>query len=39
MPQRQFIGDHPEVRRAIEGIVRDNVSDFFNALAHELHTK
>lgn len=36
MPQRQFIGDHAEVREAIQGIVRDNVHDFFSQLAKEI---
>ena len=36
MPQRQFIGDHTEVQRAIEGVVRDNVHDFFCNLAKEI---
>lgn len=27
MPQRQFIGDHPQVRKAVEEVIRDNIGD------------
>ena len=36
MPKRQFIGDHKEVRQAIERIVHENVTEFFDKLAKEL---
>ncbi len=36
MPQRQFIGDHQQVRGAISEIIYDNVSDYFENLAKEL---
>lgn len=37
MPQRQFIGDHAEVRKAVSRIVNDNVAEYFTNLAKELH--
>lgn len=36
MPQRQFIGDHPEVQKAVKQIVTENVTAFFDNLAKEL---
>lgn len=36
MPQRQFIGDHREVQKAIREIVNDNVTDFFNDLSKQI---
>lgn len=36
MPQRQFIGDHPQVRQAIGRIISENVKDYFDQLAKEL---
>lgn len=36
MPQRQFIGGHPEVEKAIRGIIDDNVQQFFNQLAKTI---
>ena len=36
MPQRQFIGDHREVQRAIREIVKENVTGFFNDLAKKI---
>lgn len=36
MPQRQFIGDHPEVRQAVKSIIHENITDFFNQLAKEI---
>lgn len=36
MPQRQFIGDNPEVRRAINKIVYENITEFFDSLAKEI---
>lgn len=36
MPKRQFIGDHPDVQKAISDIVEDNVAKFFDDLAKNL---
>ncbi|MEG1842400.1 MAG: phage virion morphogenesis protein [Alistipes sp.] len=36
MPQRQFIGDHAEVRQAVRSIIHENIADFFNNLAKEI---
>lgn len=36
MPQRQFIGDHREVQKAIREIINENISNFFNQLAKEI---
>jgi phage gpG-like protein len=36
MVRRQFIGDHPEVQRAIGEIINENATDFFNNLANKL---
>lgn len=36
MPQRQFIGDHPEVQKTIRGIVQENITNFFDNLAKEI---
>lgn len=36
MPKRQFIGDHKEVQQAVQQIVTDNVTQFFDNLAKEL---
>ena len=36
MPQRQFIGDHPEVQRAVKQIIHENITDFFDNLAKEI---
>ena len=29
MPKRQFIGNHPKLSKQIEGIINDNLKDFF----------
>lgn len=36
MPKRQFIGDHPEVQKAIRGIIDEHVTGFFNDLAKKM---
>lgn len=36
MPKRQFIGDHPEVQRAVKQIVHENIAEFFDNLAKEI---
>ncbi len=36
MPKRQFIGDHPEVQKAIRGIIDENITNFFDNLAKEI---
>jgi phage gpG-like protein len=36
MPQRQFIGDHPEVQWAVKQIVNENITTFFDDLAKEV---
>lgn len=36
MPQRQFIGDSPEVQTAIKAIISENMFDFFNDLATKI---
>lgn len=36
MPQRQFIGDHPEVQKAVTKIVHENIAEFFDNLAKEI---
>ncbi|MDR2131004.1 MAG: phage virion morphogenesis protein [Odoribacteraceae bacterium] len=36
MPRRQFIGDHPEVQRAVREIINDNLAAFFNELAKQI---
>lgn len=36
MPKRQFIGDHPDVQRAIGEIVQENIAGFFDDLAKEI---
>ncbi|MEG1540026.1 MAG: phage virion morphogenesis protein, partial [Muribaculaceae bacterium] len=36
MPQRQFIGDSPEVQTAIKAIISENLYDYFNDLATQI---
>ena len=36
MPQRQFIGDHKEVREAIGAITGENLKEYFDNLAKEI---
>lgn len=36
MPQRQFIGDHAQVRQAVGEIIGENTKDYFDNLATQL---
>lgn len=36
MPQRQFIGDHQEVQKAVRSIIQENITDFFSQLANQI---
>lgn len=33
MPQRRFIGDSPEIRRAVETIITDNINQYLSNIA------
>lgn len=37
IPQRQFIGDSPEVQQAIRSIVDENIQEYFNKFAEQLN--
>jgi phage gpG-like protein len=36
IPQRQFIGDSPEVDKAVKVIIESNINDFFKELADKI---
>lgn len=36
MPQRQFIGDHPNVQKVIQEIASENITDYFHNLAKTI---
>lgn len=39
IPQRQFLGNSPEVEKAVESIIIDNLNDYFKEMADNINTK
>lgn len=37
MPQRQFVGDHPKIRKAIQEIVQQNLDEYLAEMANNIN--